>query len=78
MAELQHGLGRNGRLVFYVEAIIAADNAASRRVAEKVISSKPVAVTDKHSGLPAFQYLHKVEPLKKQRAKPALKPARAE
>ena len=48
--------------VFYVEAIVGADNKASQRVAERTLSNKPVAVTDHISGLPAFRYLQKIEP----------------
>jgi hypothetical protein len=63
--ELQHGLGRAGINEFYVEAIVGADNKYSQRVAEQVISDTPVAVTDKNSGLSAFQYIRRI----KQRAK---------
>lgn len=66
IAELQHGLGRNGCFVFYVEAIVGADNEASQCVAERVISNKPFAGIDQHSGLPAFQYLLKVERVKER------------
>jgi hypothetical protein len=69
IADLRHGLGRQGPFEFYVEAIIGASNLASQRVAEQVISKKPIAVTDQQSGLPAFQYLRKVEPLKRRRGK---------
>ena len=62
ISELQHGLGRVGLSVFYVEAIVGADNKPSQRVAEQVISDTPTAVTDKVSGLPAFQYIRRVEP----------------
>jgi hypothetical protein len=62
ISEMQHGLGRIGLSVFYVEAIVGADNKPSQRVAEQVISGTPVAVTDKVSGLPTFQYVRKVEP----------------
>jgi RimJ/RimL family protein N-acetyltransferase len=64
IAELQHGLGRAGISPFYVEAIVGADNMASRRVAEQVISDAPVAITDSISGLPAFRYIRKVEQTK--------------
>ena len=50
---VQHGFGQK-LPVFYVEAIVGADNKSSQRVAEQVISNTPVAVTDKLSGLPAF------------------------
>jgi hypothetical protein len=61
LAEMQNGLSRNGISVFYVEAIVGADNKASQRVAEQVISDKPVPMTDEISGLPAFRYLHRFE-----------------
>jgi hypothetical protein len=60
IAELKHGLGRNKIDSFYVEAIVGVDNEASKRVATTTISTTPVAVTDKYSGLPALQYLRKV------------------
>ena len=62
ISELQNGLGRIGLSVFYVEAIVGADNKPSQRVAEQVISEMPVRVTDQVSGLPAFRYVRKVEP----------------
>jgi GNAT acetyltransferase-like protein len=61
LSEMQHGLGRNGLSVFYVEAIVGADNKPSQRVAEQVISDTPLAVTDQTSGLPAFRYLRRIE-----------------
>jgi hypothetical protein len=61
LAEMQNGLGRNGISVFYVEAIVGADNKPSQRVAEQVISDKPVPVTDRISGLPALQYVRRVD-----------------
>jgi hypothetical protein len=62
IADMQYGLGRQGHSVFYVEAIVGADNIPSRRVAEQLISNTPVAIKDGLSGLPALQYLRKVEP----------------
>jgi len=61
LSELQHGLGRAGITDFYVEAIVGADNKSSQRVAEHVISNTPVAVKEKISGLPAFQYIRRIE-----------------
>jgi len=61
ISEMQHGFGRHGHSVFYVEAIVGADNKSSQRVAEQVISDTPVAVTDQISGLPAFQYVRRIE-----------------
>jgi len=60
LAEMQHGLAKHGIKTFYVEAIVEINNKPSQRVAEQVISNKPVATTDQHSGLPAFQYVRKL------------------
>lgn len=59
IAELKHAQPVNSP--FFVEAIVGADNKASQRVAEHCISDTPVAVTDQNSGLPAFQYVLRVE-----------------
>jgi hypothetical protein len=59
---MQHGLGRRVNKPFYIEAIVGADNKSSQRIAGLLISDKPVAVTDQISGLPAFQYVRKIEP----------------
>jgi RimJ/RimL family protein N-acetyltransferase len=61
ISELQHGLAGSGQTVFYVEAVVRADNMASRRVAEQVISKKPTPITEEISGLPAFHYIRKIE-----------------
>jgi RimJ/RimL family protein N-acetyltransferase len=61
LAEMQHGLARGHISTFYVEAIIGADNKASQRVAEQAISPTSVAITDQVSGLPALQYVRKIE-----------------
>jgi RimJ/RimL family protein N-acetyltransferase len=61
IAEIQNGLALGGISTFYVEAIIGADNKPSQRVAEQALSATPVAVTDQVSGLPAFQYVRKIE-----------------
>jgi predicted acetyltransferase len=60
LVEMQHGFGRIFP-VFYVEAIVGADNKVSQRVAEETISYTSTAVTDQVSGLPAFQYVRKIE-----------------
>ncbi|HXO04858.1 MAG TPA: GNAT family N-acetyltransferase [Candidatus Sulfotelmatobacter sp.] len=60
ISEMRHGFGRIG-MVFYVEAIVGADNKASQHIAEQLISDKPEAITDHISGLPAFRYLLKIE-----------------
>lgn len=61
LAEMKHGLGRHVNKPLYVEAIVGADNKPSQRVAEQVISDTPVAITDQISGLPAFQYIRRIE-----------------
>ena len=53
IAEMQHGLGRIGVNVFYVEAVVSIENKSSRRVAEKTISAVPTSITDSVSGFPA-------------------------
>ena len=61
IADMQYGLGLQGIPAFYVEAIVGADNSASRRVAEQLISTSPEAMTDGLSGLPAFRYIRLIE-----------------
>jgi RimJ/RimL family protein N-acetyltransferase len=60
IAELKNGLSRNGISKFHVEAIVGADNAASKRVAAEAISSSPTEITDSVSGEPAFHYITEV------------------
>ena len=60
ISEMQQGLGRIGHTVFYVEAIVGANNKPSQRVAEQVISKTPVAVIDQVSALPAFRYVRRI------------------
>lgn len=62
IAELKHALAQSGQTVFYVEAVVGADNLASQRVAEQVISNTPTPITDQVSGLPALYYVRKIEP----------------
>lgn len=59
--ELRYGLARNGVTTFYVEAVVAADNKASQRIAEKVISTAGKVDTDAYSGVPVIQYLRKID-----------------
>lgn len=61
MGELVHGLKRNGAKQFYVEAIVGIDNEPSNRLAKRLISDKPKAITDEFSREPAFQYLKLIE-----------------
>lgn len=59
IAELQSGFA--GHPPFYVEAIVGMDNLASQHVAAKILAAEPKAVTDQVSGLPALQYLRRVD-----------------
>lgn len=61
IAELKNGFSRNGVKAFWVEAVIGANNLASKRVAESVLSTSGKEVIDSHSGETAVQYLRKVE-----------------
>ncbi|MCA3233549.1 MAG: GNAT family N-acetyltransferase [Cupriavidus sp.] len=60
LAEIKHGFGRSGARPFYVHAVVARDNAASKRVAEATLAAKAEEITDAFSGTPAVRYLHKV------------------
>ena len=60
IADMQAGLSRNGIPEFYIEAIVGADNAASRKIAEQVISDEPEFITEGLSGLPAFKYVRRI------------------
>lgn len=60
LAEMKHGLSRTPIKTYYVEAIVDRTNEGSRRIAERLISDKPEAITDAISGLPAFRYLLKI------------------
>lgn len=57
LAELEHGLKRNGEMGFYVEGIVGLDNTASQRVARATLSESPEDVTDSVSGVPALHYV---------------------
>jgi hypothetical protein len=46
---------------FYLEAIVGKKNAASRKVARRVVSKKPKSTTDHLSGEPAFAYVRLIE-----------------
>jgi len=61
IAELKRGLTSNGVPGFYIEAVVGTDNEPSMRVAATTISTSPVQITDHVSGLPALQYVVRVE-----------------
>lgn len=57
MRELLNGLKRNGATQFYVEAVIAADNEHSNKLAKRFLSDTPQETKDSVSGESALQYL---------------------
>ncbi len=59
--ELRNGLKRNGQPRFYVEAIVARTNAASNRIAARLLSDTPSEGTDSVSGEPIYQYLKLID-----------------
>lgn len=61
IAELKNGFGRTPVKAFYLEAVVGAENAASRRVAERTIAADGKEIVDHASGVPAIQYFQKVE-----------------
>lgn len=61
IAEMKNGFSRTGKIPFYVEGIVGVDNEPSKRASAATISATPTHVTDSVSGLPALQYLLKVE-----------------
>jgi hypothetical protein len=60
IAELRHGLGRNGIVAFLIEAIIGTDNALAQKVANRVLSQDhdDVAYEDSNAkfGVRDYQY----------------------
>jgi hypothetical protein len=55
------GFSRTKIPSFYVEGIVSVDNEPSKRASAATISATPTAVTNEDSGLPALQYLRKIE-----------------
>lgn len=60
IAEMRHGF-RAHMDKFYLEAVVEKANAASRKVAERGLSSTPKEIIDEESALPALQYFRLVE-----------------
>lgn len=60
--EFSHGLKRNGVDSFYIEAVVGAENIASQKVAETVVSLECSEIIEAESNKPALQYLRKVSP----------------
>lgn len=61
IAELSNRLAHNGIRAFHIEAIVGADNVASRQVAAATISPVATPAIDQYSGVPVFQYVRKIE-----------------
>ena len=57
LEELTQGLKRAGVEKFYIEGVVAVNNEASNKIASRVLSPDPVAVTDEFCNKPALQYL---------------------
>jgi hypothetical protein len=57
LVELENGLRRSPLKKYYVEAIVSPSNIPSNRIAARLISDKPVSITDAFSGDPALQYM---------------------
>jgi predicted GNAT family acetyltransferase len=58
--EMRNGFKRHMKR-FYIEAVVSEKNLASRKIAERILSSTPDKITDTHTGLPALQYFLLVE-----------------
>lgn len=62
--ELRQGLSRTPMKEFFLEAVVSADNEPSKKIAERLISSRPESCIDIHSGVPAYQYLRRIACIK--------------
>jgi ribosomal protein S18 acetylase RimI-like enzyme len=60
IAELRHGLGRNGIIKFYIEALVPADNLPAQKVASSAISQDYHDIAMAESETKAIQYLRLV------------------
>lgn len=61
LKELRHGMSRQGMKAFWVEGVVGADNIASQRMAEKVISAPTKTGTDKFADVQVVQYLRRID-----------------
>lgn len=55
--ELSNGSARSDVPIINIEAVVAADNAASNKIMAKCISPAPTPITDSESNESAFHYL---------------------
>lgn len=62
LREMRHGFAPHGLTAFWVEGIVGAENTASQRLAEKVISAPVSTDMDSHAGVPIVQYLRRIGP----------------
>lgn len=63
LKELRHGMSRQGMNSFWVEGVVGADNIASHRMAEKVISAPMKTGKDRFANVPVVQYLRRIDAL---------------
>lgn len=59
--EMRKGFGRQGAKKFYVEAVVDLANAASNRLAKRLLSDAPETIVDAFSGESAHRYLKLIE-----------------
>lgn len=59
--EMRHGFAPRGMTAFWIEGVVGADNEASQRVAERVISAPVTTDTDSTAGVPIVQYLRRID-----------------
>lgn len=59
--ELRYGMAPQGMTAFWIEGVVGADNKASQRAAEKVISAPVATDADSHAGVPIVQYLRRID-----------------
>lgn len=61
MEELHRGFGRQCAKKFYVEGVVSVSNDPSNKIARRLLSDTPTAITDEVSGEAALQYLKLLE-----------------
>ncbi|MDB5992677.1 MAG: FR47-like family protein [Herbaspirillum sp.] len=60
LAELRHNSKKHTKS-FYLEAVVASDNAASRKVAERVLGPSTMEIPDVYSGQPSIQFMRLIK-----------------
>ncbi len=61
LKEMRHGFASHGMAAFWVDGVVGADNVASQRVAERVISAPVTTDIDSTAGVPVVQYLRRID-----------------